>query len=116
VELARSVWNILTGAPSACLGSTAVTHRCHLIDASDMESSHLKELPGDLVKLGEGLGVQFERFTQPSSMVDVSIEANPWQKEVEVKEALEGLSFVDMVEAVKQFWLKNGHQTGRFMA
>jgi hypothetical protein len=29
---------------------------------------------------------------------------------------LEGLSFVDAAEAVKQFWLENGNLTGRFTA
>ena len=98
------------------LRSLASFHRRYLVDVSAMDSKPLKAIPGDLVKLGRGLGVQFERFTQPSRRIDVNIEANPWLKERDVRDALEGLSFVDNVDGVKQLQLKNGNPAARFNA
>ena len=115
-ELIHSVWNIPTNSPIISLRSIASTHRRCLLDVTEMDSKFLKEIPTSLVKLGEGLGITFERFTQPSRAIYVSVESNPWQRDVEVREALLGLSFVGEVEGVKQIHLKDGNPTARFTA
>ena len=115
-EFICSVYGVPAGAALVRLRSLASSHRRYLVDVSVMDSKPLKAIPGDLVKLGRGLGVQFERFTQPSRRIDVNIEANPWLKERDVRDALEELSFVDSVDGVKQLRLKNGNPTARFDA
>ena len=114
MEFLQAAWNIPTGSAVVRLRSMAPTHRRHLIDVTQMEASRLKEIPAGIIKLGEGLGVLFERFTQPPSKVAVSVEASPWHSEGDVGDALEGLSFVESAENVKQFRLKNGNPTARF--
>ena len=115
-EFVCSVYGIPAGAALVRLRSLASSHRRYLIDVSAMDSKPLKAIPGDLVKLGRGIGVQFERFTQPLQKIDVSIEANPWLKERDVKDVLEGLNFVDNVGGVKYLRLKNGNPAACFNA
>ena len=76
-----SVYSIPAGAALVRLRSLASFHRRYLVDVSAMDSKPLKAIPGDLVKLGHGIGVQFEQFTQPLQKIDVSVEANPWLRE-----------------------------------
>ena len=72
-----------------CLRSLVSFHRHYLVDISAMDSKPLKAIPRDLVKLGHGISMQFEWFTQPLQKIDVSVEANPWLREKDVKDALD---------------------------
>ena len=59
-----------------------------------MDTKSIQQLLSSLVKLGSGLGLLFERFTQPPRLLSVSNEADLWQSEKKVKDALLGLTFV----------------------
>ena len=81
-----------------------------------MDTKLIQQLPSSLVKLGSGLGLLFEWFTQPPRLLSVSIEADLWQSEKKVKDALLGLTFVDAVEEVKWLRLKSwGNVTTCYM-
>lgn len=116
-DFITSVWSFPVGMPIARLRSIAPSHRRHLLDVTDMDTKSIQQLPSSLVKLGSGLGLLFERFTQPPRLLSVSIEADLWQSEKKVKDALLGLTFVDAVEEVKWLRLKSrGNVTTRYTA
>lgn len=83
----------------------------------DMDTKAIQQLPSNLVKLGNGLGLLFEHFTQLPCMLTISIETDLWQLEKHVKATLLGLSFVEEVDKVKWFHLKSqGSLTTCYMA
>lgn len=106
-DFITSVWSFPVGMHIAWLKSIAPLHRCHLLDVTDMDTRAIQQLPSTLVKLGNGLGLLFECFTQPPHLLLVSIEMDLGQLEKRVKVALLGLGFVEAVEEVKWFCLKS---------
>ena len=83
----------------------------------DMDTKAIQQLPSNLVKLSNRLGLLFKYFTQPPHMLTISIETDPWQLEKHIKATLLGLSFVEEVDKVKWFHLKSqGNLTTHYMA
>ena len=101
------VWALPISMPITQLRSIAPSHRCHLIDVTDMDMKAIQQLLSNLLKLGNGLGLLFECFTQPPRMLTVSIKTDLWQLEKCIKATLLGLSFVEEVDEVKWFCLKS---------
>ena len=100
-DFITSVWSFPVDMPIAWLRSIALLHRCHLLDIMDMDTRAIQQLPSTLVKLGNRLGLLFERFILPPCLLLVSIEIDLWQLEKRVKAALLGLGFVEVMEEVK---------------
>ena len=108
------VWALPISMPIAHLRSIAPLHRHHLIDVMDMDTKAIQQLPSNLVKLGNGLGLLFEHFTQPPHMLTVSIKTDLWQLEKCIKATLLGLSqntkiavFMESAHREKIYYLKS---------
>ena len=101
------VWSFPVDIPIVWLRSIAPLHRCHLLDFIDIDTRAIQQLPNTLVKLGNRLGLLFERFTQLPHLLLISIEMDLWHLEKRVKATLLGLGFVEVMEEVKWFHVKS---------